>query len=89
MEIMETIERYQNELLTNRRINYSRYPNTLHDEEYDPCQQNYSSYQPHKNTSGCSTNKSAFRLSDDSNNSNSHFSISQDSDIIDLFPHID
>ncbi|XP_041975068.1 uncharacterized protein LOC121730189 [Aricia agestis] len=80
MEIMEIIEKYQpNCTPTTARINYSSNFNTLNDQEYDPHRPSYSSYS--------TTN----RISDDSNYSDTHThysDISQNSEMIDLFPNL-
>ncbi|XP_050669253.1 uncharacterized protein LOC126968331 isoform X4 [Leptidea sinapis] len=79
MEIMEIIEKYQPNYEPTARINYSRNFNTLYDQEYDPHRPNYSSYS--------TTN----RISDDSNYSDTHThysDISQNSEMIDLFPNL-
>lgn len=77
MEIMEIIEKYQPNCSSTGHINYSSNFNTLHDQEYDPNRPSYSGY---------STNT----ISDDSNYSDTHTNysdISQNSEMIDLFPN--
>lgn len=79
VEIMEIIEKYQPNYEPTARINYSRNFNTLYDQEYDPHRPNYSGYS--------TTN----RISDDSNYSDTHThysDISQNSEMIDLFPNL-